>query len=127
MKIYAGKKGDIENSGPLTLPLSADRKSATDEAVADFLSADICYSKCIAPNNYGEMFDCVCYGRGRRTRTLDLRFWRGCHIKRTVTKFRSVEPFVLLALLNLMPFDALLMLSENLCKFDAQLPKNRHT
>ncbi len=70
------KKGILKNSGPLTLPLSADRKSATDEAVADFLSADICYSKCIAPNNYGEMFGCVCYGRGRRTRTLDLRFWR---------------------------------------------------
>jgi len=28
--------------------------------------------------------------------------------------------------LNLMPFDALLMLFKNLCKFDAQLPKNRH-
>ena len=50
------KKGILKNSGPLTLPLSADRKSATDEAVADFLSADIRYSKCIAPNNYGEMF-----------------------------------------------------------------------
>ena len=55
------------------------------------------------------------------------RLWRQCRIKRTVTKFRTVEPFVLLALLNLMPFDALLMLCENLIKFDAQLPKNRHT
>ena len=55
------KKGILKNSGPLTLPLSADRKSATASSVADFLSADIRYSKCIAPNNYGEMFDCVCY------------------------------------------------------------------
>jgi len=26
-----------------------------------------------------------------------------------------------------MPFDALLMLCKNLIKFDAQLPKNRHS
>ena len=55
------------------------------------------------------------------------RFWRQCHIKRTVTKFHTVEPFVALGLLNLMPFDALLMLLKILCKFDAQLPKNRHS
>ena len=36
----------------------------------------------------------------------------------------TVEPFVALGLLNLMPFDALLMLCKNLIKFDAQLPKN---
>ena len=35
------------------------------------------------------------------------RFWRQCHIKRTVTKFHTVEPFVALGLLNLMPFDDL--------------------
>ena len=53
------------------------------------------------------------------------RFWRQCHIKRTVQIVPTVEPFVALGLLNLMPFDALLMLSKNLpCKADAQLPKN---
>jgi len=53
------------------------------------------------------------------------RFWRSCQIKKTVQIVPTVEPFVLLVLLNLMPFDALLMLSKNLlCKADAQLPKN---
>ena len=66
-------------------------------------------------------------GRGSRTRTHDLRFWSGCHIKRTVQIVPTVEPFVALGLLNLMPFDALLMLCKNLIKFDAQLPKNLHT
>ena len=46
-------------------------------------------------------------------------------LKRTVQIVPTAPPFVLLALLNLMPFDALLMLSENLlCKADAQLLKN---
>ena len=45
-------------------------------------------------------------------------------LKRTVQIVPTVEPFVLLGLLNLMPFDALLMLLKILCKFDAQLPKN---
>ena len=63
-------------------------------------------------------------GRGTRTRTLGTWFWRQCHIKRTVQIVPTVEPFVLLGLLNLMPFDALLMLLKILCKFDAQLPKN---
>ena len=45
------------------------------------------------------------------------RLWRQCHIKRTVTKFRTVEPFVARGLLNLMPFDALLMLLEIFCIF----------
>jgi len=53
-------------------------------------------------------------------------FWRQCHIKRTVQIVPTVEAFVALGLLNLMPFDALLMLLKNLCKIDAQLPKNRH-
>jgi len=66
------------------------------------------------------------FGRGRETRTPGTRFWRQCHIKRTVQIVPTVEPFVLLALLNLMPFDALLMLLKIPCKFDAQLPKNRH-
>ena len=48
-------------------------------------------------------------------------------LKKTVQIVPTVEPFVALGLLNLMPFDALLMLCENLIKFDAQLPKNRHT
>ena len=51
------------------------------------------------------------------------RFWRSCHIKRTIQIVPTVEPFVALGLLNLMPFDALLMLLKNLIKFDAQLPK----
>ena len=55
------------------------------------------------------------------------RLWRSCQIKRTVQIVPTVEPFVALGLLNLMPFDALLMLCKNLIKFDAQLPKNRHT
>jgi len=64
------------------------------------------------------------FGRGRRIRTLDTRFWRSCQIKKTVQIVPTVEPFVALGLLNLMPFDALLMLLKILCKFDAQLPKN---
>ena len=65
------------------------------------------------------------YGGEEGIRTLDTRFWRQCHIKRTVQIVPTVEPFVALGLLNLMPFDALLMLSKNLpCKADAQLPKN---
>ena len=55
------------------------------------------------------------------------RLWRQCHIKKTVQIVPTAPPFVALGLLNLMPFDALLMLLKNLCKFDAQLPKNRHT
>ena len=66
-------------------------------------------------------------GRGSRIRTHDLQFWRSCQIKRTVQIVPTVEPFVALGLLNLMPFDALLMLYEYLIKFDAQLPKNQHT
>ena len=66
-------------------------------------------------------------GRGTRTRTLGTRFWRQCHIKRTVQIVPTAPPFVALGLLNLMPFDALLMLYEYLIKFDAQLPKNQHT
>ena len=54
------------------------------------------------------------------------RLWRSCQIKKTVQIVPTVEPFVALGLLNLMPFDALLMLYEYLIKFDAQLPKNRH-
>ena len=65
--------------------------------------------------------------RGSRIRTHDLQFWRSCQIKKTVQFVPTAPPFVLLALLNLMPFDALLMLSKNLCKFDSQLPKNRHS
>jgi len=57
-----------------------------------------------------------------------MRFWRSCQIKKTVQIIPTAPPFVLLALLNLMPFDALLMLLKNLpCKADAQLPKIRHT
>ena len=70
--------------------------------------------------NKRNLFRC---GRGTRTRTLGTRFWRQCHIKRTVQIVPTAPPFVLLALLNLMPFDALLMLCKNLIKFDAQLPK----
>ena len=55
------------------------------------------------------------------------RLWRQCHIKRTVQIVPTAPPFVALGLLNLMPFDALLMLYEYLIKFDAQLPKNQHT
>ena len=51
------------------------------------------------------------------------RFWRSCQVKRTVQIIPTVEPFVSLGLLNLMPFDALLMLCKYLIKFDAQLPK----
>jgi hypothetical protein len=47
-------------------------------------------------------------------------------MKKTVQIVPIVEPLVALGLLNLMPFDALLMLLKILCKFDAQLPKNRH-
>ena len=46
------------------------------------------------------------------------QFWRQCRIKRTVTKFRAVEPFAALGLLKPIPFDALLMLFKNLCKFN---------
>ena len=53
------------------------------------------------------------------------RLWRSCHIKRTLQIIPTVEPFVALGLLKLMPFDALLMLLKILCKIDAQLPKNR--
>ena len=35
-----------------------------------------CYSKDIAPNNNSRLFDCVCHGRGRETRTPGTRFWR---------------------------------------------------
>ena len=55
------------------------------------------------------------------------RLWRQCHIKRTAQIVPTAPPFVALGLLNLMPFDALLMLYEYLIKFDAQLPKNQHT
>ena len=48
-------------------------------------------------------------------------------LKKTVQIVPPVEPFVALGLLNLMPFDALLMLLKNLIKFDAQLPKIRHS
>ena len=47
--------------------------------------------------------------------------------KKTVQFVPTAPLFVLLALLNLMPFDALLMLCKNLIKFDTQLPKNRHS
>ena len=86
------------------------------------------YGSCDFRIRMGQSIGCFpCYGRGRETRTLGTRFWSGCHIKRTVQIVPTVEPFVALGLLNLMPFDALLMLCENLIKFDAQLPKNRHT
>jgi len=48
-------------------------------------------------------------------------------LKKTVQIVPTVEPFIALGLLNLMPFDALLMLCKNLIKFDAQLPKIRHS
>ena len=51
------------------------------------------------------------------------QFWRQCRIKRTVQIVPTVEPFVALGLLNLMPFDALLMLLKTLYKIDTQLPK----
>ena len=47
-------------------------------------------------------------------------------MKRTAQILPAVEPFVALGLLNLMPFDALLMLYEYFIQFDAKLPKNRH-
>ena len=62
-------------------------------------------------------------GRGRRTWTLGTRFWRHSQIKKTVPIVPPVEPFVALALLNLVPFDALLMLLKILYKIDSQLPK----
>ena len=55
------------------------------------------------------------------------QFWRQCQVERTVQSVPTVEAFVALGLLNLMPFDALLMLCKNLIKFDTQLPKNRHS
>ena len=70
---------------------------------------------------------CSDIGRGSRIWTHDTRFWRSCQIKNTVQIVPTVEPFVALGLLNLMPFDALLMLLKNLlCKTDAQLPKTTH-
>ena len=43
------------------------------------------------------------------------------HIKMTVQIVPTVEPFVALGLLNLMPFDALLMLLKNLGEIDAAI------